>query len=95
MKEKNQVVPDEVLSKEFLSQFKTEADVSKFLKQLHAQVLEKMLEGEMDAHLGYEKNSVAGNNSGIHATVAIRRKSRPNMEKLSFPYPVTVMASLN
>ena len=63
MKEKNQVVPDEVLSKEFLSQFKTEADVSKFLKQLHAQVLEKMLEGEMDAHLGYEKNSVAGNNS--------------------------------
>ena len=26
MKEKNQVVPDEVLSKEFLSQFKTEAD---------------------------------------------------------------------
>ena len=57
MKEKNQVVPDEVLSKEFLSQFKTEADVSKFLKQLHAQVLEKMLEGEMDAHLGYEKLS--------------------------------------
>ena len=64
MKEKNQVVPDEVLSKEFLSQFKTEADVSKFLKQLHAQVLEKMLEGEMDAHLGYEKNSISGNNRG-------------------------------
>ena len=64
MKEKNHVVPDEVLSKEFLSQFKTETDVSKFLKQLHAQVLEKMLEGEMDVHLGYEKNSVAGNNTG-------------------------------
>ena len=64
MQEKNQVVPDEVLSKEFLSQFKTEADVSKFLKQLHAQVLEKMLEGEMDVHLGYEKHSVSGNNTG-------------------------------
>lgn len=64
MKEKNQAVPDEVLSKEFISQFKTEADVSKFLKQLHAQVLEKMLEGEMDDHLGYEKNSMAGNNTG-------------------------------
>ena len=38
--------------------------ISKFLKQLHAQVLEKMLEEEMDAHLGYEKNSVSGNNSG-------------------------------
>ena len=64
MREKNQVVPDEMLSKEFLSRFKTESDVSRFLKQLHAQVLEKMLEGEMDAHLRYEKNSVAGNNSG-------------------------------
>ena len=36
MREKNQVVPDEMLSKEFLSRFKTESDVSKFLKQLHA-----------------------------------------------------------
>ncbi len=31
MKGKNQVVPDEVLSKEFLRQFKTEADVSTLL----------------------------------------------------------------
>ena len=48
MPERNKVVPDSMLNKEFLSQFKTEADVSKFLKQLHSQVLEKMLEGEMD-----------------------------------------------
>lgn len=46
-KRKEPVVPDEVLGKEFLSQFKTEADVSKFLKQLPAQVLKKMLEGEI------------------------------------------------
>ena len=31
MSERNTVVPDAMLSKEFLSQFKTEADVSKFL----------------------------------------------------------------
>ena len=36
MKEKNQVVPDEVLNKEFLSLFKTEADVSKFLRNVKA-----------------------------------------------------------
>lgn len=47
-----------------LSQFKTEADVNKFLKQLHTQVLGKVLEAEMDAHLVYEKNSVASNNNG-------------------------------
>ena len=104
MKEKNQAVPDEVLSKEFLSQFKTEADVSKFLKQLHAQVLEKMLEGEMDAHLGYEKNSVAGNNSGNSRNgsypkkilmAVIRRKSGLNMENLSSPFRVTAMGNLS
>ena len=72
-----------------------EADVSKFLKQLHAQVLEKMLEGEMDAHLGYEKNSVAGNNSGNSRNGSYPKKSRPNMEKPSSLFPVTVTASLS
>jgi transposase-like protein len=61
---KHEVVPRELLSKEFLSQFKTESDVSRFLKELHSQVLEQLLEGEMDAHLGYEKHSASGNNSG-------------------------------
>ena len=54
---KEKAVPLELLSKEFLSQFKTESDVSRFLKDLHTQVLEQMLEDEMDAHLGYEKHS--------------------------------------
>ena len=57
-------VPPELLSKEFLKQFKTEEDVSKFFKDLHSQVLEQMLQGEMDAHLGYEKHDVAGSNTG-------------------------------
>ena len=90
MKAKNQAVPDEVLSKEFLSRFKTEADVSNFLKQLHAQVLEKMLEGKMDAHLGYEKNSVERNIQVILVMEVMRRKFKPNMKKLPFPFPVTV-----
>ncbi|WP_262885024.1 hypothetical protein [Elizabethkingia argenteiflava] len=33
-------VPQDVLSKDFLSQFKTEEDVSNFLKTLHTQVVE-------------------------------------------------------
>ncbi len=58
------VVPKDLLSKEFLSQFKTESDVSSFLKELHTQVLEQMLEGELDSHLGYDKHEPSGNNSG-------------------------------
>ena len=64
MARKKTDVPPGLLSKEFLKQFKTEEDVSKFLKDLHSQVLEQMLQGEMDAHLGYEKKDVAGNNTG-------------------------------
>lgn len=42
----------------------TPADLTKKLKNLFAGALEKMLESEMEEHLGYEKNSVMGNNSG-------------------------------
>ena len=64
MARKKADVPSGLLSKEFLKQFKTEEDVSNFLKDLHSQVLEQMLQGEMDVHLGYEKNDVSGNNTG-------------------------------
>ncbi|WP_238528276.1 IS256 family transposase [Acetonema longum] len=40
------------------------AELTAKLKSLFAGALEKMLEGEMDDPLGYEKNSVLGNNSG-------------------------------
>ncbi len=63
-REKCQAVPAEMFSKEFLSQFKIEEDVSQFLKDLHSQVLEQMLQGEMDAHLGYDKHSTNYYNSG-------------------------------
>jgi putative transposase len=39
-------------------------DIQSKLKKLFAGTLEQMLEAEMDEHLGYEKNSVDGNNSG-------------------------------
>ena len=40
------------------------ADITAKLKSLFAGTLEKMLEAEMEEHLGYEKNSIVGNNSG-------------------------------
>ena len=95
IKDQNHVVPDEVLSKEFLSQFKTEGDVSNFLKQLHAQVLEKMLESEMDAHLGYEKNSVTGNNSGNSRNDGYPKKIQTERGETIIPYLVTVTVSLS
>jgi putative transposase len=39
-------------------------DIQAKLKRLFAGTIEQMLESEMDEHLGYDKNSVLGNNSG-------------------------------
>lgn len=39
-------------------------DIQSKLKRLFAGTIEQMLESEMDEHLGYNKNSVSGNNSG-------------------------------
>ena len=39
-------------------------DIQAKLKDLFAGTIEQMLEAEMEEHLGYEKNSAAGNNSG-------------------------------
>ena len=46
----------------------TPADVTSKLKELFAGTIQKMLEAEMDEHLGYDKNSVLGNNSGNSRT---------------------------
>lgn len=43
---------------------KNTSDIQSKLKRLFAGTIEQMLEAEMDEHLGYEKNSIAGNNSG-------------------------------
>jgi len=40
------------------------SDVQDMLKNLFKGTIESMLEAEMEEHLGYEKNSVQGNNSG-------------------------------
>ncbi len=42
----------------------TIADVQALLKDLFKETIERMLQAEMDEHLGYEKNDPAGNNSG-------------------------------
>ena len=47
-----------------MSECETTGDIQEKLKRLFAGTIEQMLEAEMDEHLGYEKNSVEGNNTG-------------------------------
>lgn len=48
---------EDLLSEDFLKQFRTGDELMSFVKELHKRGVEAMLEGELDAHLGYEKNS--------------------------------------
>ena len=41
-----------------------ECHIQAKLKKLFAGTIEQLLEAEMDEHLGYEKHSAEGNNSG-------------------------------
>ncbi|WP_207516085.1 IS256 family transposase [Longitalea luteola] len=47
---------EDFLSDDFLKQFKDGQQLNDFLGQIQKRAIEKMLEGELDAHLGYEKN---------------------------------------
>ena len=55
---------EQELMKAISEECKTPAELTSKLKELFAGTLERMLEAEMDEHLGYEKNSARGNGSG-------------------------------
>ena len=48
--------PEDILSDSFLQQFKSGTELTTFLEDLHKRGVEKILEGELDAHLDYEKH---------------------------------------
>jgi putative transposase len=52
------------LVKLLMAECQSTGEIQEKLKRLFAGTIEQMLEAEMDVHLGYDKNSVLGNNSG-------------------------------
>ncbi len=46
------------LSKEFLKQFKDSREFGSFIDEIYKRGIKAMLEGELDAHLGYLKNQI-------------------------------------
>ncbi|WP_212005600.1 IS256 family transposase [Chitinophaga sp. HK235] len=47
---------EDFLSDDFLKQFKTADQLNNFLAQIQKRGIEKMLEGELDSHLGYDEH---------------------------------------
>lgn len=48
--------PEDFLNDSFLKQFKDGKELMSFMDQMYKRAVEKMLEGELDAHLGYAKH---------------------------------------
>ncbi|WP_336514775.1 IS256 family transposase [Pollutibacter soli] len=52
------------LPKDFFKKFKSKEDFQSFFSELYKQGVEEMLKAELDEHLGYEKHSKEGHNTG-------------------------------
>lgn len=62
-------------------------DVQDLLKNLFKGTIEQMLEAEMDEHLGYEKNSADGNNSGNSRNGYNKKTIQSQLEKTELMIP--------
>lgn len=67
---------EDVLSEEFLKQFKTGEELYSFLSQIQKRGVEQILEGELDSHLGYDKHqtSTSANARNGHSKKKIKNQ---------------------
>ena len=65
---------EELLNSDFFKQFKSGEELNSFLNQIQKRGLEQLLEGELDVHLGYEKNEISDNENyrNDHSTKKIK-----------------------
>lgn len=75
------------LASEMVTEFKSEKDFDAFTKALRKQFWESTLEGEMDDHLGYEKNDPKGNNSGNSRNGKSRKRLKSEHGDLEIDTP--------
>ncbi|WP_062054977.1 IS256 family transposase [Aquimarina longa] len=80
----------EDLKKQFLESglldgLKTEAELTSLLKQLHSTALESMLQGELDAHLGYPKNAKNLTSNARNGTTSKQVKTEFGKSQITIP----------
>lgn len=84
---------DDLISDDFLKQFKTHEELTDFLKQIQKRGIEKMLEGELDGHLDYNKHqrSTGSNSRNGHS----RKKIKTSFGESEIAVPRDREASFN
>lgn len=69
--ETKDLIPDE-----FFKKFKTGEELQNFLKDLQKHGIEKMLEGELDAHLDYDRHDLRKNDNSRHGYTSKKIKKQ-------------------
>lgn len=64
---------------------KTQEDVSRLLKDLHSDLIETMLQGELESHLGYAKNEKSENTNARNGTTSKRLKTEFGESTIEVP----------
>lgn len=76
---------EELFTDEFLKQFKTGQELNDFLKDLQKRGIEKMLEGELDDHLGYCKGKLSSNSNARNGTSSKRIRTSYGESEILVP----------
>ncbi|QWG06427.1 IS256 family transposase [Flammeovirga kamogawensis] len=76
---------EDLLNDNFLKQFKSAEDLSSFMKQLQKRALEKMLEGEIEAHLGYQKHEKSENSNSRNGYTQKTIKNEYGEQEINVP----------
>ena len=84
---------EDLLNDYFLGQFESGEELNDFLKQLQKRGIEKMLEGELNGHLGYDKNQKSDNPNARNGYS--EKKVRTSMGESNIQVPRGRDASFN
>jgi len=86
-KKESHPIVNQVLTPEFLKQFKDSGELNSFMEDLYARAMEQMIEGEMDSHLGYPKHAPEGVNSGNSRNGKSSKKVKTTMGEVELEIP--------
>lgn len=85
--------PEDILNETFLKQFKNGPELTNFIEQLHKRGIEKILEGELDAHLNYDKHQKSKSNN--HRNDYTKKKLKTTLGETEINVPKDRESSFN
>jgi len=76
---------EDLFNDEFLKQFKNSQEFDSFIDELYTRGVEKMLEGELDAHLGYNKHQSNGSDNARNGYGTKQIKTKHGKAEIKVP----------